>query len=110
MVREYIHYNYMHANVPFGYNLERIIDDFIFLCFFVGNDFLPHIPCLSIRDGGIDVLMRVYESCLALMPDYLTNEGDLNMKSLKVFISEMCQYEESLIDEMINKEQSNKQR
>lgn len=93
MVREYIHYNYMNANIPFGYNLQRIIDDFIFLCFFVGNDFLPHVPCLTIREGGIDVLMRVYEICLGTMPDYLTNEGSLNMGSLKIFIGEMCQYE-----------------
>lgn len=49
MVREFIHINFMRSIIPFGYDLERIIDDFIFLCFFVGNDFLPHVPCLSIR-------------------------------------------------------------
>ena len=93
----------MNATIPFGYNLERIIDDFIFLCFFVGNDFLPHVPCLTIREGGIDILIRVYENCLAMMPDYLTNQGELNLKSLKIFIEEMCHYEESVVEEMINR-------
>lgn len=104
MVREFIHYNYMNTNVKTGYNLERVIDDFVFLCFFVGNDFLPHIPCLDIREGGIDVLMKVYEGCLRIMPDYLVHQGDVNLLSLKIFIDEMCNYEDALVNEMIYRE------
>lgn len=100
----------MRATVPFGYNLERILDDFVFLCFFVGNDFLPHVPCLTIREGGIDILMRVYEYCLSIMPDYLTCEGDVCFASLKIFINEMKMYEKDIIEEIITKEGQAKQR
>ena len=73
-LREYLHREFCDADfssVPGGYDLERVIDDFVFLCFFVGNDFLPHIPALEIHDGAIDMLMCAYKALMPQLKGYI---------------------------------------
>jgi 5'-3' exonuclease len=42
----------------------EIILDFVFFCFFLGNDFLPPMPCIDITSQGIDTLFNVYSQNL----------------------------------------------
>lgn len=48
------------ADPSASFSLLHATNDFILLCFLVGNDFLPTIPTLTIMGGGIDEMMAAY--------------------------------------------------
>ena len=60
VLREYLHIEFCKDEE--GIDLERAIDDFNFLTFLVGNDFLPHLQCLDIGDGAFDLIFSSYKS------------------------------------------------
>jgi 5'-3' exoribonuclease 1 len=88
---------------------EFSINDFIFLCFIAGNDFLPHVPSLEIIENGIDVIVDVYKNVCSEYGHITKNvEGNLvfNKKSLAVFLGTIGQYEKGLFDEKLSKKKS----
>ena len=95
MVREYLFLEFKQLKLPFEFNFERIVDDFVFLCFLVGNDFLPHLPSLSIREGAIDAIIFLYKNVLPGMGNYLTDgNGGLNYMQVDIFLQKIAAVEE----------------
>jgi 5'-3' exonuclease len=40
--------------------VNDILNDFVVICFFLGNDFLPHIPSIDIQVNGLDMVIEAY--------------------------------------------------
>ena len=62
-----------------GLDLERLVDDFVLLCYLIGNDFLPHLPALDILDGALNDLLDIYKRLLVKWGDYLTLLGEVDL-------------------------------
>ncbi|RXK38969.1 5'-3' exoribonuclease 2 [Tremella mesenterica] len=95
-LREYLAVELNVTHQPFPFDLELAIDDWIFMIFFVGNDFLPHLPSLEIREGAIDALLKIWRSELPRMGGYLTNHGKVNLDRAGVILEGLAKSEDEI--------------
>jgi 5'-3' exonuclease len=76
------------------------INDYVFLCFILGNDFLPHFPAMNIRTHGIQALLDIYRL-------YVGNDSrrffisksnnKIQWKTVSVFIQEIAKREHEFL-------------
>lgn len=93
IVREYLELEFQELKEPgaieFPFDMERVIDDFILMAFFVGNDFLPNLPNLHINEGALALMFKIYKSVLPKAGGYINERGLINMGRLKVLLDEL---------------------
>jgi 5'-3' exoribonuclease 1 len=67
--------------------------DYIFMCFFLGNDFMPHFPSVNIRTGGVDKMMNAYKASIG--PDEILTDGKtIFWHSVRKLVSFLAKEEE----------------
>ncbi|KAI0843834.1 exoribonuclease 1 [Daldinia vernicosa] len=102
MVREYLELEFQELKkegaikVPF--DMERIIDDFILMAFFVGNDFLPSLPNLHINEGALATMFRIYKQVLPQCDGYINEGGVINLARLGLLLEELSKEEDRFFE------------
>jgi 5'-3' exonuclease len=77
---------------------KNSIDDYCFLCFLCGNDFLPHFPSINIRNQGIQYLLEVYKNLKEKKNNFnLVSETNINWSGFHLLCSEISTKEIELI-------------
>ena len=77
------------------------IEDYIFICFLLGNDFLPHFPALNIRLNGFTILLECYRKLFGTN-DFLITNNAINWHNFKKYIKAIAEHEETFIKEVYN--------
>jgi len=68
--------------------------DYIFLCFFLGNDFMPHFPSVNIRTGGINKMLNAYKATIGGTQDNLTDGKKIIWKNVRKIVQWLADQEE----------------
>ena len=88
----------------FTYDEKNAIDDFVFLCFMVGNDFLPHVPSLEIIESGIDIILSIYRD-VGTTHGHLVKEQNnvvyFQKESLRAFFEVLSSYEKPILEKKL---------
>ncbi|XP_064621509.1 5'-3' exoribonuclease 2-like [Lineus longissimus] len=96
VLREYLKKELRMDGLPFTYDFERCVDDWVFMCFFVGNDFLPHLPSLEIREGAIDRLVSLYKKAVYKTGGYLTDSGVVSLDRVQLVMTDLGEAEDEI--------------
>eukprot|EP00127_Corallochytrium_limacisporum_P003611 Clim_evm94s150 gene=Clim_evmTU94s150 len=101
LLREYLAMEFDAFGSDGMQNLERIIDDFVFLFFLVGNDFLPPLQ-LSLDGMDMSVAMEIYRGLRAkgmgFVVDARANVVDENV--FRAFLDELVKNEAGFVKEI----------
>ena len=69
--------------------------DYIFICFFLGNDFMPHFPAVNIRTGGVDKVINAYKATIGqTKTDLLTDGKTIYWNNVRKFVGYLAGLED----------------
>ncbi|CAH2075536.1 unnamed protein product, partial [Iphiclides podalirius] len=91
LLREYLTQEFIEIKekLPFEYDIEKIVDDWVLMGFLVGNDFIPNLPNMHISNDALPLLYKTYMTVLPTLDGYINEAGDLNLIRFETFMQEL---------------------
>ena len=71
----------------------NFIDDYIVICFFFGNDFIPHTPSIDLRNNGHEQVLNAYIKTRHRLDRHLVSRGKLNTAFITYFLDLLAEDE-----------------
>ncbi|CAL1299821.1 unnamed protein product [Larinioides sclopetarius] len=102
LLRDYLGHEFspVKDKLPFPFDLEHVVDDFVLMSFLVGNDFIPHLPQLHIHHDALPVLFQTYMDVLPTLKGYINEQGNLNLERFEIFMTKLAEYDFKKFEEM----------
>ncbi len=99
------------VNLTRIYNINEtdnnlLIHVYVFLCIFLGNDFLPNLSYIEIKNNGIDILLKTYSLLFERYKIHIiylsNNEWSINNEILFKYINLLSRNEDQMFIEYDN--------
>jgi 5'-3' exoribonuclease 2 len=101
ILKEYLYYEFQELVQRPDFDFETALNDFVLLTYLVGNDFLPRLPALTIREGAIDGLLYSYRRVFPLLGGHLTGDGgEVYLERLQRIIKALGSVEAEYFNEL----------
>jgi 5'-3' exonuclease len=86
-----------HCNTPYSTETCEIIESYLVMCFMLGNDFLPHMPSLSLKKDGYTRLITAYANAYKQTNTHLVAKSTVCLDVLVYLFKELQQNETEIV-------------
>ncbi|XP_033113698.1 5'-3' exoribonuclease 1-like [Anneissia japonica] len=93
LLREYLDAEFEPLKKFEWYDLENVIDDWVFMGFLVGNDFVPHLPDLHINHDALPLLFKSYMEVGSDLKGFINEGGELNLERLDIYLQYLSKFD-----------------
>ena len=97
ILRDYLSLEYLGDPEEPPLNLERVIDDFIFFTYLIGNDFLHQLFCMNVKQGNFDRCLTVLQEHYKKKGQHLVSGIDINYEAFRDILKKLVPIEKQMV-------------